>query len=127
MFFKSLEIIKELERRLSYSYSLPIFKGYVAIDKRGVEKIIDELYSALPEDVQIARNYLKNNDVTIENKDSKAQNIYDSLKRLEMFFDKSFEIMNITIVPADKAKEIIKKIVESVPGEIFQAKKLNKK
>ena len=127
MFFKSIEFIKDLENKINSSYSLPIFKGYVAIDKRGVEKIIAELYSALSEDVQNARNYLKNNDITIENKEPKSQNIYESLKNLEMFFDKSFEIMNISIVSADKAQKIIKKITENVPKEIFQAKKLNNK
>ena len=44
MFFKSLEYIKDLEKQVNSSYSLPIFRGYVAIDKRGVEKIIDELF-----------------------------------------------------------------------------------
>ena len=44
-----------------------------------------------------------------------------------MFFDKSFEIMNISIVSADKAQKIIKKITENVPKEIFQAKKIDDK
>ena len=51
MEFKSLEIIKDLEKQIQTGYSLSIFKGYVAINKRGVEKLIDELYAKLPEDV----------------------------------------------------------------------------
>ena len=60
MEFKSLEIIKDLEKQIQTGYSLSIFKGYVAINKRGVEKLIDELYANLPDDVVAARTYLKN-------------------------------------------------------------------
>ncbi len=59
MKFKTRELIKELEANIKNSYSLPIFKGYKAINKRGVEKLIDELYANLPEDVQRAREFYK--------------------------------------------------------------------
>jgi len=126
MFFKSLEYIKELENCVNSSYSLPIFKGYVAINKRGVEKIIDELYASLPVDVQRAREYLKNNDINPEHKDSKSTDLYGCIKNLAVLFDKGFEVMNLSIVPSAKAKELINKVIENMPKEIFQAKKIDK-
>ena len=60
MQFKTRELIKELETNIKNSYSLPIFRGYKAVNKRGVEKLIDELYANLPDDVQKARDFLKN-------------------------------------------------------------------
>ncbi|MBR1460664.1 hypothetical protein IJ596_03385 [bacterium] len=125
MFFRSLEYIKDLEKELNSSYSLPIFRGYVAIDKRGVEKIIDELYSALPEDVQIARQYLKNHDIEpdIQNQ---SDSIYDCLKNLELLFDNGFAFLNRSIVEADKAKAVMDKIVKSLPRVITQANKSDK-
>ena len=127
MFFKSLEYIKELENSINSGYSLPIFRGYIAVNKRGVEKIIDDLYASLPEDAQIAREYLKNNDISQEYKDLKNKDIYEYLKNLELFFDKGLAIMNLSIVPSNKAKELIDKIMESLPKEILNAKKINKK
>jgi len=126
MFFKSLEYIKELENCINSSYSLPIFKGYVAINKRGVEKIIDELYASLPVDVQRAREYLKNNDINPEHKDSKSTDLYGCIKNLAVLFDKGFEVMNLSIVSSAKAKELINKVIENMPKEIFQAKKIDK-
>lgn len=126
MFFKSLEYIKELENCINSSYSLPIFKGYVAINKRGVEKIIDELYASLPIDVQRAREYLKNNDINPEHKDSKSTDLYGCIKNLAVLFDKGFEVMNLSIVSSAKAKELINKVIENMPKEIFQAKKIDK-
>ncbi len=126
MFFKSLEYIKELENCVNSSYSLPIFKGYVAINKRGVEKIIDELYASLPVDVQRAREYLKNNDINPEHKDSKSTDLYGCIKNLAVLFDKGFEVMNLSIVSSAKAKELINKVIENMPKEIFQAKKIDK-
>lgn len=126
MFFKSLEYIKELENCINSSYSLPIFKGYVAINKRGVEKIIDELYASLPVDVQRAREYLKNNDINPERNVSKGADLYGCIKNLAVLFDKGFEVMNLSIVSSAKAKELINKVVENMPKEIFQAKKIDK-
>ena len=127
MFFKSLEYIKDLENSINSSYSLPIFKGYIAINKRGVEKIIEELYSALPQDVQNAQEYLEKNEISFDNKEQKDKGIYEYLSRLEKLFDKSFDILNMTIIPSDKAQELINKITESLPKEILSVKKLNKK
>ena len=59
MEFKTRKIIKKLEENINNSYSLPIFKGYKAINKAGVEKLIDELYANLPDDVKKAREYLR--------------------------------------------------------------------
>ena len=59
MRFHTRELIKNLEENLQNSYSLPIFKGYKAINKRGVEKLIDQIYATLPHDVQKAREFLR--------------------------------------------------------------------
>lgn len=126
MFFKSLEYIKELENCVNSSYSLPIFKGYVAINKRGVEKIIDELYASLPIDVQRAREYLRSNDINPEHNVSKGTDLYGCIKNLAVLFDKGFEVMNLSIVSSAKAKELINKVIENMPKEIFQAKKIDK-
>ena len=58
MQFMSRQTLKHLEATIQNSYSLPIFKGYKAINKTGVEKLIDELYANLPDDVKRAREYL---------------------------------------------------------------------
>ena len=54
-----LDRIRELEEKIFKGYSFWIFKGYVAVEKRGVEKIIDDIYASLPTHVLRARKYLK--------------------------------------------------------------------
>ena len=65
--FKFPKILKELETQINSSYKLPIFKGYIAINKRGIEKLIDEIYETLPIDLMEARNYLKSRNYNIQN------------------------------------------------------------
>ena len=81
MKFKSLEIIKALEEQVETGYSLKIFKGYVAINKRGVEKLIDELYANLPDDVKAAREYLEKTNHQISRKE--PTRVFDNIKELE--------------------------------------------
>ena len=81
MEFKSLEIIKDLEKQIQTGYSLSIFKGYVAINKRGVEKLIDELYANLPDDVVAARTYLKNKNQQVNS--NQSSEIFDNIKKFE--------------------------------------------
>ena len=55
MNFESKKKIQDLEKQLLESYKLPIFRGYVAVNKRGVEQIIDAIYQNLPDDIQTER------------------------------------------------------------------------
>ncbi len=49
MNFQARKDIKRLEDKIKNGYSLPIFKGYVAVDKYGVEQIIDA--KNIPEEI----------------------------------------------------------------------------
>lgn len=59
MKFQSKEDIKRLEAQIKSGYSLPIFKGFIAVNKRGVEQIIDAIYANLPDDVKKQESFLK--------------------------------------------------------------------
>jgi len=122
--FKSLEIIKDLEKQIRTGYSLSIFKGYVAINKRGVEKLIDELYANLPEDVKAARIYLQNKNQQINpNQPSK---IFDNIKEFETHIDSPFQIATHIIVNVKEIEKLINKIYCSLPTEIKEADILDK-
>ena len=58
MNFNIKKYIKTFEGMLFKGYNLNIFKGHRASDKRGAEKIIDELYQNLEQDVQRAKDNL---------------------------------------------------------------------
>lgn len=122
---KTKAILRELESYIKEkSYSLSIFKGYTAINKQGAEKIIDELYANLPEDVKQAREYLKSVNANIPN--SKRETIYDNLNDFETELDKGFSIATYTIVNIRKLEELIDRIYCSIPKEIDEAEKLSK-
>lgn len=124
MEFKSLKIIKDLENQLQTGYSLSIFKGYVAINKRGVEKLIDELYANLPEDVKEARTFLKNRNYEFN---SKSNDIYDNLKALETnILDSPIKFANYVILNIKETEQIIDKVYDTLPEEITKAKSLDK-
>ena len=111
---KTKAILKELESYIKEkSYSLSIFKGYTAINKQGAEKIIDELYANLPEDVKQAREYLKSVNANIPN--SKRETIYDNLNDFETELNKGFPIAIYTIVNIRKLEELIDRIYCSIP------------
>src|SRR5574344_1963631 len=111
MNFKSKEIIKNLEEQIENGYSLPIFKGYIAVNKRGVEKLIDDIYENLPKDIFLAKEFLKKQNCEIA-RDSKSEmgkkkTIYDFLKEYEI-------------------EKLINQIYNTIPEEINKAEVLSK-
>lgn len=118
MEFKTPKIIKNLEEKIENSYSLPIFKGYVAINKRGVEKIIDELYTNLQEDTQKAKKYLQSKNYEIK---TDKTIIYDSIKNLESALCNGITFFDVLIVNIREIDKLIKKIEDDIPAEIQKA------
>ena len=124
MKFKSLEIIKALEEQVETGYSLKIFKGYVAINKRGVEKLIDELYANLPDDVKAAREYLEKTNHQISRKD--PTRVFDNIKELENQIENPLQIATHIVVNVKEMEKLIDKIYCSLPSEIQEANILDK-
>lgn len=124
MKFKSLEIIKALEEQVETGYSLKIFKGYVAINKRGVEKLIDELYANLPDDVKAAREYLEKTNHQITRKE--PSKIFDNIKELETQIENPLQIATHIVVNVKEMEKLIDKIYSSLPSEIQEANILDK-
>ena len=124
MQFKTRELIKELETNIKNSYSLPIFRGYKAVNKRGVEKLIDELYANLPDDVQKARDFLKNRQYNLDDIQQGNSRIYDFLNILETSLDQStlpilfskFVILNVR-----EFDILLNRLKEDIPSEIKTA------
>lgn len=121
MFFKSFEYLKDIEKLISESYDLPIFKGYKAVNKRGVEKLIDEIYANLPVDVQQARKYLRDNQIKIDV--SNNGEIYDNLKDLEIGLDNSMSFFQYVIMNVKWLERILDRIYANMPQEIVEARK----
>ncbi|MBO5385086.1 hypothetical protein J6A64_02115 [bacterium] len=124
MEFKSLEIIKDLEKQIQTGYSLSIFKGYVAINKRGVEKLIDELYANLPDDVVAARTYLKNKNQQVNS--NQSSEIFDNIKKFETQIEGPIQIATHVIVNVKEIENLLDKIYSSLPTEIQEANILDK-
>lgn len=118
------EKIRELEEKIFKGYSFWIFKGYVAVNKRGVEKIIDDIYASLPADIVEARNYLKKHGVE-QNNSGKQSKIYEILNDLEILLNKS-EVFSYSIVEKEKFNQINTELKNSIPDEISQAEKFDK-
>ena len=93
MNFQTRKDIKRLEDKIKKGYSLPIFKGYVAVDKYGVEQIIDAIYANLPDDVMRAREFLKNSNIT-PNTTPKGTTIFDILQMLEITLNETMSFAN---------------------------------
>lgn len=127
MKYKTFELIRKLEEQMESGFSLKIFKGYVAIDKRGVEKIIDELYSNLPIDVLNARKFLKDRhpDFQITNSNG-AKGIYDKLEELEINLNSPIGFAKYIVINIKQFEEIIDSIYTSLPEEIIKAKNLDR-
>lgn len=127
MKYKTFELIRKLEEQIESGFSLKIFKGYVAIDKRGVEKIIDELYSNLPIDVLNARKFLKDRhpDFQITNNNG-AKGIYDKLEELEINLNSPIGFAKYIVINIKQFEEIIDSIYTSLPEEIIKAKNLDR-
>lgn len=124
MKFKSLEIIKALEEQVETGYSLKIFKGYVAINKRGVEKLINELYANLPEDVHAARKFLENKNRQISS--IKPSKVFDNIKELETKIESPLQIATHIVVNVKEIEKVINKIYDTLPEEITTAEDLDK-
>ena len=124
MTIKTFDILKMLENQIHTGYGLSIFKGYKAIDKYGVEKIIDELYSNLPEDVKQAREYLKNQNIEIS---SNKDNIYDSIKNFEIGMDSGFSVSSqYVIIKVREIENLLNQIYKNLPNELIKAKNMDK-
>lgn len=127
--FKFPKILKELETQINSSYKLPIFKGYIAINKRGIEKLIDEIYETLPIDLMEARNYLKSRNYNIQNitNENQKKETYGHLKKLENnLLYSPLQLANFVIINIKQAEKLIDKVNNSIPQEIIEAKKLSK-
>lgn len=124
MKFKSLEIIKALEEQVETGYSLKIFKGYVAINKRGIEKLIDELYANLPDDVKAAREYLERTNHQFSRKE--PSKVFDNIKELETQIENPLQIATHIVVNVKEMEKLIDKIYSSLPSEIQEANILDK-
>lgn len=131
MEFKTKKLIKSFEDQIEQSYALPIFRGYIAIDKRGAEKIINELYSTLPADVQAARNFLqKNNSTKTETsqhpQEIKKSSAYKYLKELDNKINKTIQFTKFAFINIKELEKIINKIYDNLPEEIIEAETLSK-
>lgn len=124
MKFKIYEKIEELENLIFKGYKLWIFRGYVAINKRGVEKIIDDIYSTLPIDVMNAKAFLSTEHRTVEPAD--GEKIYDVLKDLEQLVYQNNFFPNLTIINEKRIKDIEQRLKNSLPEEILNANKADK-
>jgi len=124
MDFETKKIIENLEEQIEKGYTLPIFKGYTAINKRGVEKLIDEIYSSLPVDVVKARVFLKEHNLDIpsrNNTDFEGKTIYDYLKELEIYFNNSFCTLKYVVIQINAVEKLLNKMQGTIPEEIKQA------
>lgn len=132
MEFKTPDNIKKLEEQIENGYSLKIFKGYVAVDKRGIEKLIDCIYASLPEDVKNAREYLKSKDIHIHatrkqlSSPEEAKGVYRYLEELEAHLFEGIHVIQYSIINMKKIENIINKIYDNIPEEIKKVEELNK-
>lgn len=124
MKFQSKEDIKRLEAQIKSGYSLPIFKGFIAVNKRGVEQIIDAIYTNLPSDIKKARAFLKNSNIKPVNHQSK--NLFDFLQKLENTLNETMSIADFSILKIKEIETLLYQIGNNIPEEITQAEKFNK-
>lgn len=129
---KTKKAIKELEEQIKMSYKLPIFRGYAAIQKAGLEKIIDDIYKTLPEDVKAARNYLRTRkyefpqDNLPQPEENKKNTLYDLLKMLEISLDEAVNIVKYSIINIKETEDLINRMYDTLPEEIKIAEKFDK-
>lgn len=127
MNFESKKKIQDLEKQLLESYKLPIFRGYVAVNKRGVEQIIDAIYQNLPDDIQTARGFLsswKEEPILKQNTENK-KNLLSYLQKLETTLNEQMTIASYVIVKVKEIEDIINQIYKNIPDEINQAENLD--
>lgn len=118
MKFKTREIIEELEENINKSYSLPIFKGYKAINKAGILKLIDELYTYLPEDVKKAREYLTAKEYNF--KPAQKENIFHTLHDIENKLDEGYPLARMVIINIRELETLLNKLRKNLPDEIIK-------
>lgn len=124
MKFQSKEDIKKLEAQIKSGYSLPIFKGFIAVNKRGVEQIIDAIYANLPDDVKRAREFLKNSNIKPTIRQNK-NNLFDFLQKLETTLNETMSIADFSILKIKEIETLLYQIGNNIPEEITQAEKIN--
>lgn len=124
MKFQSKEDIKRLEAQIKSGYSLPIFKGFIAVNKRGVEQIIDAIYANLPDDVKRAREFLKNSNIKPTIRQNK-NNLFDFLQKLETTLNETMPIADFSILKIKEIETLLYQIGNNIPEEITQAEKIN--
>lgn len=127
MEFESKKTIENLENQIQKGYSLPIFKGYIAINKRGVEKLISTIYSSLPTDVIKARKYIESKgfEPRMIEKDCRKK-LYKYLSELESQVNSTYQFATFIVVKIKEIENIIDKIYENLPEELSEAEKLSK-
>ncbi len=126
MKFNSRQTIQNLENAVLKGYNLPIFKGYKAINKIGVEKLIDELYAHLPDDVLKAREYLRTRNYEIK-PENKKNTMYQTLQELETKLNEGFPLFaEIIILNIRDIENLLKQLENNLPEEIIKAELLSK-
>lgn len=125
MKFKIYSYLKSLEDKINDGVSVSLFKGYKAVKKRGVEKIIDEIYSDLPVDICNAQTYLQSKNL-LSKKGQKCENIYNSLKNFEVAFNTFISFADIVVINIKEMEKLINKIYDSIPEEILRAENADK-
>ncbi|MGN0030921.1 MAG: hypothetical protein ACI37Q_03095 [Candidatus Gastranaerophilaceae bacterium] len=126
MKFTTRETIEHLEDAIQKSYHLPIFKGYKAINKSGVFKLIDELYANLPADVLKAREYLKSRNYDLH-PNSTDTNLYDIIKTFETSLYNGFSLFGeLVICNIRDLEKLLKDIENNIPEVIIKAEVLSK-
>mgnify|MGYP006886756435 CR=1 FL=1 len=120
MNFQSREDIKRLENKIRNGYSLPIFKGLVAVNKRGVEQIIDAIYANLPDDVKRAREFLKNSN-QMPTVQPEKNHLFDTLQKLEVILNETISVANFAILKIKEIETLLQQIEKNIPEEIIQA------
>lgn len=119
------EILKDLEQNIENSYSLPIFRGYKAINKTGVEKLIDDIYANLPQDVKNAREFLKSHQYELKN-NSKSSNIYNLLNTFEIKINSATQFAQYVILNVKDIEDLLNQVQNNLPEEILKAEILSK-
>lgn len=121
---KIFNVMQKLENQIDGGFYLDIFRGYTAINKQGVEKIISELYATLPNDVNAARQYLEERN--IKYKSPQNAEIYNKVKTLENYIEHAFKFAQLIVVNIKEIEHIIDNIYAEIPEEITTAQNLEK-
>lgn len=118
-----------LDNKIKKSFVLPFFKGYIAVDKRGVEKFIATIYSTLLQDVKKARKYIESKEQdfpqpTEKIKTSKSK-FCDYLYELEHNINSGFQFATYAIVKIKEIENILDKIHDNLPEELTETENLS--